>query len=113
MSFPSFDDPRQFLADFGVPATCTPNGGQGTAFPVVGIFYDRYGDAKLGTMDVTTAETPVLRCMEYDAGMLKKYDLVKFVNPQTRQLTNYYLEHDARPDGNGHVFLPLALDTDA
>lgn len=112
MPIPSFDDPRQFLADFGVPIILRAAGGTAAAVTVTGIFDERYEDTRAGDFDMTTAPAPCIRCMASDVTAIKKHDQATVCDPELNTQTVYYLDHDPRPDGRGMAFLFVSRDTD-
>jgi len=111
---PSFDDPRQFLQDFDAASlsfklssttgAVITKGADG--LPLLGIFDEKYIDAKLGDYDIIAGGQPRLRCMAEDVAALKKHDQA------TIEGIVYYLDHDPLPDGHGYAFLMLSRDTD-
>ncbi|HEV2606446.1 MAG TPA: hypothetical protein VGT79_00545 [Xanthomonadaceae bacterium] len=114
MPIPAFDDPRSFLGDFGVPVVFTLNGGRGAVvtrgtdgLPLLGIFDERYVDAKLGGFDMATGGAPMLRCMAVDVAVVRKHDRAVIEG------VTFYLDHDPLPDGHGFAFLQVSRDTDA
>lgn len=111
MPIPAFDDPRSFLADFGVPIIL--RAAEGTANPVTvqGIFDERYADARIGDFDMTTAPAPCIRCVTADVAMMKRHDQATVCDPVLNTQTVYYLDHDPRPDGHGMSFMFVSRDT--
>ena len=112
MPIPAFDDPRSFLDDFGVPVVFVLCGGTGATInrgadgqPLLGIFDEKYVDAKLGGYDMATGGAPMLRCMAVDIPGLFKHDKA------TIDGIVYYLDHDPLPDGHGYTFLMVSRDT--
>lgn len=98
-----FDDPREFIDDFADKVTITVEGR--APFDVLGIFDEKYLNAKAGEFDMAAAR-PRLSCVAADIAGLKKY---------TRAVIGgkpYYFDHDPHPDGNGLAVVFLALDTD-
>jgi hypothetical protein len=90
MPIPSFDDPRSFVQDFGVPIIL---------------------DVRLGSFDMATAPAPCIRCVASDVVALKKHDQATVCDPVAGTQTVYYLDHDPHPDGHGMAFVFVSLDT--
>jgi hypothetical protein len=113
MPIPSFDDPRSFLDDFGIAVVFTKQGtgaviNKGAdGSPLLGVFDEKYVDAKLGDFDMATGGRPCIRCMAADVVAIKKHDSVLIEGEGV-----YYVDHDPLPDGHGHAFVFVSLDTD-
>jgi hypothetical protein len=111
MPIPSFDDPRSFVQDFGVPIIFAAAAGTATPFTVTGIFDEKYMDVRLGSFDMATAPAPCIRCVASDVVALKKHDQATVCDPVAGTQTVYYLDHDPHPDGHGMAFVFVSLDT--